>query len=234
MRVVLISSYDRIESIGLRLLSSCLKRAGFETTMIFLPDIYGPMAAADHGLRRTPAAALKQIVDLCAGAGLVGISVMTASFFVAKEVTEAIHAALNVPIIWGGVHPTVRPEECLHGADFVCIGEGERLIVALARRLADGRDCSDVNNLARRDAKGRLAINPLYPLEHDLDALPFPDYEFTHHYVLHDGQVVPFSRALVHFYLTDLASWTDGPVYRVLTTRGCAYRCAFCVNHVLA
>lgn len=234
MRVVLISSYDNVESTGLRILSACLKRARFETTMIFLPDIYGPMAAADYGSKRIPAAALQQIVNLCAGAGLVGISVMTASFFVAKEVTEAIHAALDVPIIWGGIHPTVRPEECLHDADFVCVGEGERMIVELARRLAEGRDCSDVNNLARRDAEGRLAMNPLYPLEHDLDTLPFPDYEFEQHYVLHDGHLVPFSQALMHYYLTDLGSWTDGPTYSVLTTRGCPYRCTYCVNDALA
>ena len=103
MRVALISSYDKIESTGLRILSACLRNAGFATRMIFLPDVYGLMSAVEHGRRRLSAQALQQVVGLCADAGLVGISVMTASFFIAKQVTEAVHASLAVPIIGGGV-----------------------------------------------------------------------------------------------------------------------------------
>jgi anaerobic magnesium-protoporphyrin IX monomethyl ester cyclase len=234
VRVALISCYSQVESTGLRVLSACLKRTGFETGMIFLPDIQEMMVETDYAARHLAAPALQQIADVCAGADLIGIGVMTASFLIAAQLTEALHASLNVPIIWGGVHPTVRPEECLRYADLACIGEGERSIVELARRIAKRRDYGNVHNLASLDTKGRLVKNPLYPLERDLDALPFPDYEFKQHYVLHEGRVVPFSQELMHYYLTDLGSWAPGPVYGVLTTRGCPYRCAYCVNSTLA
>ena len=202
--------------------------------MIFLPDIHEMMVGMDYGARRIAPAALQQIVDLCVDAGLVGISVMTSSFLLARQLTRALHASFNVPIVWGGVHPTVRPGECLRYADLVCIGEGEQAIVELARRIVEGRDYSDVNNLAWLDSEGHLVTNPLYPLEHDLDTLPFPDYEFEQHYVLHEEHVVPFSQDLMEYYLSDIGRWTRSSVYGVLTTRGCPYRCTYCVNNTMA
>jgi anaerobic magnesium-protoporphyrin IX monomethyl ester cyclase len=234
MQVVLISPYSEIEATGLRILSACLKRAGFNTHMVFLPDLRELMAGASYDERVLSPTALRQIVDLCANAGLVGITVMTSSFHLARQLTEYIHATLKVPIIWGGIHPTVCPHECLRYADLVCIGEGERAIVELAQRIAGGLDYGDIRNLARPDQEGRTLINPLNPLESDLDQLPFPDYEFEGHHVLHDGRLTPFSQSLMHYYLTDLGSWARGPLYRVLTTRGCPYRCAYCANNALA
>jgi radical SAM superfamily enzyme YgiQ (UPF0313 family) len=202
--------------------------------MIFLPDLRELMAATDYGVRRLKPRALGQVVELCADAGLVGISVMTAGFYLARQLTEAIHASLTVPIIWGGIHPTVRPRECLQYADLVCVGEGERAIVELARRIAAGRDYGDVNNLAQLDAQAHLLVNPLHPLAQNLDALPFPDYDHAQHFVLHEGQLVPFTQALMNYYLTDVGRWIDGPRYDVVTTRGCPYRCTFCGNDAMA
>lgn len=31
----------------------------------------------------------------------------------------------KTPIIWGGIHPTIRPDECFEYADMVCVGDGE-------------------------------------------------------------------------------------------------------------
>ncbi len=234
MRVVLISTYDKIEATGLRILSACLKQAGFDTNMVFLPSIDRLMSMAAYGSRNIPAKALQQIVDLCEGAGLVGLSVMTASFHEARQVTDAIHEALRVPVIWGGAHPTVRPAECLQFADMVCRGEGERTIIELAQGLREGRDCSQINNLALLGPGGGLVVNPVFPLEQNLDALPFPDYDFAGQFILHDGRIEPCCLGLVNFYLCQLASWADGPVYSVVTSRGCPHRCAYCINHVLA
>jgi anaerobic magnesium-protoporphyrin IX monomethyl ester cyclase len=233
MNVVLISPYSQISSIGLRILSSCLKLAGFTTRMIFLPDIEEMMAGVEYSERQVPPEAMQQLVDLCTDAGLVGITVMTSSFRLARQLSEAIHAAHDVPIIWGGIHPTVRPEECLRYADLVCIGEGEESMVELAQRLAAGRDYHDVNNLAYLDEQECLVENPLYPLIRELDTLPLPDYDYADHYVLHEGEVVRVTQKLMEFYLSDSGAWSRGVIYGILTTRGCPYRCSFCVNNTM-
>ncbi len=232
-RVVLISPYSQVENTGLRLLSACLKQAGFPTRMIFLPDLDEMMVAADYGSRRVSRDALEQIVALCGDAGLIGISVMTTNFYMASQLTRAFHRTLDTPVIWGGVHPTVRPEECLAFADLVCIGEGEQAIVALVQCLATGGDLKIVPNVAWCDDQGRMEINPLAPLVDELDDLPYPDYDNADHFVLHEGMVVPFTRELMNYYLADLGSWASGPAYGVLTTRGCPYHCTYCVNDAL-
>jgi radical SAM superfamily enzyme YgiQ (UPF0313 family) len=234
MRVVLLSPYSGIEATGLRILSACLKRAGFDTRMIFLPDLSEAMAAVNYDQRAIPAAAVQRIAELCSDASLVAMTVMTPSFDLARGLTAEIRRHVAAPILWGGVHPTVCPQECLDHADIVCIGEGERTIVELAERLAQGRGFAEVRNLAWRKAQGDIQCNSLHPLQKELDELPFPDYDYTEHHVLHEGAVVQCTQSLMHYYLTDLGSWTAGPVYGVITTRGCPYRCTYCANNAYA
>lgn len=231
MTVVLISPYSQISAIGLRILSACLKQAGFTTRMLFLPDIHEMMVGVGYKERQVAPAAMQQIVELCRGAGLVGITVMTPSFHLASALTAAIHAAYPVPVIWGGIHPTVEPAESLHHADLVCIGEGEACMVTLAQRLATGEAYTEVPNLAYINDQGQLVVNPLSPLVRNLDELPLPDYDFVDHYVLHEGRVLPMTPALLQFYLSDTAAWARTATYGILTTRGCPYRCTYCVNN---
>ncbi len=233
MRVALISPYSGIEATGLRILSACLKEAGFETRMLFLPDVAEAMAGTHYGTRRLPPDVVQQIVALCADAALVGITVMTPSVLLARLLTRHLRRSLDVPVIWGGVHPTLCPAESLADADLVCVGEGEQTIVELARRIADGADYTGVPGIGYRREDGEAVVNPPYPLQTNLDALPFPDYDFAEHYVLHEGEMLPFSQDLMHYYLTDLGSWASGPVYGVLTTRGCPYSCTYCANDAL-
>jgi radical SAM superfamily enzyme YgiQ (UPF0313 family) len=70
------------------------------------------------------------------------------------------------PIIVGGVHATLNPEEIFEFADIVCIGEGEYPIL----KLLQGK--KDIKNLW---FKGQPKPE-LRPLTNNLDELPFPDY----------------------------------------------------------
>ncbi|MBF0473301.1 MAG: cobalamin B12-binding domain-containing protein [Nitrospirae bacterium] len=70
----------------------------------------------------------------------VGISAMTGSqiTFGLKSAKFVRNINPNIPLVWGGLHPTVLPEETLSTskyADIVCIGEGEITIVELANAL---------------------------------------------------------------------------------------------------
>ena len=89
-----------------------LKREGHEVRLVFLT-----------GEGSLPESVLVDLEDVTDGADLIGVSLMTLHFHRAVQVTERLKG--SCPIIWGGIHPTVRPEECLEYADIVCIGEGE-------------------------------------------------------------------------------------------------------------
>ena len=60
------------------------------------------------------------------GYDLVALSTYTARAFDAYVVADA-YRALGVPVVFGGLHATVLPEEVAGHADAVVVGEGEAL-----------------------------------------------------------------------------------------------------------
>ncbi|MGD9099974.1 MAG: radical SAM protein [Anaerolineae bacterium] len=233
-RVGLISPYSNIAAMGLRQISACLKVAGWDTRLIFLPDAAGRVYASRPHPQDYPPALLEQVCDLCSDVDLVGISVMSSFVGRARALTRAIHERLSLPVVWGGVHPTIRPAECLAWADLVCVGEGEGAMVELVRRMAAGQGHAHVPNIWSKDADGRVTSNPVCPLNGSLDDLPFPDYDLGHQYVLHQDQVTPLTPELLAYCLLD--HFVDGVrvVYMTCMTRGCPYRCAYCSANVMA
>jgi anaerobic magnesium-protoporphyrin IX monomethyl ester cyclase len=119
MKVTLISVYESIISYGMRSLSAVLKEAGFAAQMIFLPR--ETEGFRWEGFRQVyPGTVLDQVADVAGDSDLIGITLMTNYFDNAVQITQHLHLSTKAPIIWGGIHPTLRPEECLQYADLVC------------------------------------------------------------------------------------------------------------------
>ncbi|HOZ45667.1 MAG TPA: radical SAM protein [Candidatus Hydrogenedentes bacterium] len=123
-----------------------------------------------------------------------------------------------VPIVWGGVHPSILPEQTLADplVDLVCVGEGEITAVELAHRLRRDGPCADLRDIPglvwQRD--GSVVRNaPRPPM--NMDDLPPIDYGLVDiaPYILAEG---PGQRSLV-----------------LTTSRGCPMRCGYCYLGVL-
>ena len=136
---------------------------------------------------------LDQVTFLCRGSDLVGVTLMTNFFDGAVQVTERIKRDLDVPVIWGGVHPTIRPQESLEYADIVCVGDGEDAVLELMDRMAAGRDWSDIPNLWIK--RGDVIVrNPPRPLQSNLDIYPPPDYSLEGSpLILFEGIIQPLN-----------------------------------------
>lgn len=115
-KITLISPSQAAIDPGLRGISSFLKVNGYDTTMIFLQKRFEK--TLNNSL-------IKQIAEICEGSSSIGITLMTHEFYLCCELTKELKKLTKIPIIWGGVHPTIRPEECLEHCDSVCRGEGE-------------------------------------------------------------------------------------------------------------
>ncbi len=152
--VVLISPYSGMSAVGLRLISACLRQAGWPTRLVFLPDLEEWLCLPAPHRTGYPPALLDAVCELCADADLVGISVMTNFVLRARSLTQAVHERLGLPVVWGGIHPTVRPAECLEWADLVCVGEGEEATVELVSHLAQGVKATGVANIWARAMVG--------------------------------------------------------------------------------
>ncbi|MBA4358462.1 MAG: B12-binding domain-containing radical SAM protein, partial [Desulfovibrio sp.] len=233
MLAVLISPYPDITSYGLRTISAWLKQEGHATRLIFLPDPFGDDLQA--GVDRYPAAVIEQTAGLCRDADLVGISLMTNYFDNAAQLTDGLKAAgVHAPVLWGGVHATIRPAQCLEHADIVCQGDGEEAAAQLLDCLGQGRDYAQVANLwLKRD--GQVIGNAPRPLTQDLDQYPIPDYSHDDHWVLMGEKIVPLTLELTGKLLArgTVSEYLGMAGYQTMTGRGCPHKCSYCINDTL-
>jgi anaerobic magnesium-protoporphyrin IX monomethyl ester cyclase len=235
MKIALVSPYPDITNYGLRSISATLRAAGHQTQVICMPDFAGDGESAHTRMsaqRYTPKA-LEQMLEAMKGADLVGITLMTHYFDSAKQITKAVKDGLGVPVIWGGFHPSVRPDECIHHADYVAVGDAEDLMLELVKRLENGDQdkLHDIQSLIWK--QGETVIrNQVGSLEQDLDTYPHPDFSMDDHWVLFEGELMPVTKDLMRRYLHNgtVSRMFGRTGYQTMTGRGCPHACTYCGN----
>lgn len=184
--------------LGLLAVGSALDPARFEVTIV-------DARLEGDGL----AAVLAETRDaLC-----LGVTVLTgAPIRDALAVSRAVKAARpDLPVVWGGWHPSLFPRECLAEptVDAVVSGQGEETFAALVERYAAGRDLSGVAGVTWRDGRGEVIQNMPRPLR-DVNDLPAVNYD-----------------------LIPVEAYFDRKGKRQLdyiSSIGCRFRCAFCAD----
>lgn len=156
----------------------------------------------------------KQILDT--KPDIIGITCTTPQFSKMIKIAEEIKKYSSVPIVVGGVHPSVCPEETLAGncIDFIVIGEGEETFAELCEKLSNGEDYTAIQGIGYR-LDGKIVINQKRERISNLDDIPFPAWD-----------LLP-----VESYFLGNEGIMGAPTKRtinVITSRGCPFRCAFC------
>jgi radical SAM superfamily enzyme YgiQ (UPF0313 family) len=229
MKVVLISPYGDTVSFGVRSLSASLKKAGHDVRIVFLPlDMKLVRYDAPYSDR-----ALADLAEICRDAELIGISLMSNFFDLARRLSESLRATVSAPIVWGGIHPTICPEECLEYADIVCQGEAEEALVELVTKLEAGEDHTGTRSFWFRDESGGVIRNDVRPLTQDLDTLPFADMGLDGHYVLDGDSIKPMDLGLLEMNMRRDTLVPNAIAYQTMTSRGCPHDCTYCCNHFL-
>jgi radical SAM superfamily enzyme YgiQ (UPF0313 family) len=203
---------------GLASLSAVLRRAGHETALINLNENLPPVP--------TPAEVFERL--RAERPGLLAFSCLTQQYGAGRELARFLRArAAEIgfslpPLVVGGIHPTMVPREVMADGvwDFVGVGECEDALLELVRRLEAGQDTEVLPNFLcwrgglRPDAPvsvddARIVHNPVGEFP-DLETLPIPDYG------LYDAARITAQKQ----------GW-----FGILTSRGCPYRCTYCLNH---
>jgi len=205
---------------GLAALSAVLKRAGHETRLVNLNENLPPVPKD------------AEIVGLVREwrPGLIGFSCLTMQYTEAVRIAKLLRAAARTegftlpPLVVGGVHPTMVPESVMSDGvwDHVGVGECEDALLQLVTRVERGELVSDVPNFlswkgGRRPAEADQASagEALWIRNNvgefpDFATMPQPDYEL-------------FDTARI---TAQKHGW-----FGLMTSRGCPYRCTYCLNH---
>ncbi len=126
-----------------------------------------------------------------------------------KQYIGTIKQHTSAPIVLGGCGFSIFPAEIMKECDVALgiVGDGEEALATLVDCLEKNRDYSRLPRLARRDAQGRIIINPPR-LDEVLD--------------------VPSARSLM-----DNARYlSEGGMGNLETKRGCPSKCLYCVDPV--
>jgi len=224
MKITLISLHSDLTAVGPRYLAASLKKEGHRVVMVFLSD--------PKEENKPPGEVLMDAVaERAAGSGLVALSMLSCHYNRAKALTSGLRKRLRLPVLWGGIEPTIRPKACLASADLICRGEGEAFIVELAEKWAAGHPYQDLLNLGMMD-QGTMRLNAVRPLIQELDGLPHPDYDLQDHFSGLDSRLEKLD---THTLKKQMAaapiSGLDQKIYyQVMASRGCPHQCAYCCN----
>lgn len=195
----------RIPPLGLFYIASYLNSKGHQVKIVDSRDLILKYSVNNYEL-----AIISSIREF--KPDIIGVNTLTANFNEAVYVTKVIKScAPDIPLIMGGVHPSVEPVLTLKQIpeiDAVCVGEGEEVIL----ELAEGRQ--DIKGLMRRDCIEKYEKRQP---ELNIDKYPFPDFRL--------GNAEFYTR----YTENTLNKWH----YRglgLITSRSCPYSCKFCAS----
>jgi anaerobic magnesium-protoporphyrin IX monomethyl ester cyclase len=153
---------------GLAAMSGVLKAQGHETRLIHVNEGLGPIP--------TPDEVLATVRDYAPG--VIGFSCMSQQYPWASEVARHLRASgVEAPIVVGGVHCTMVPDEVVEDDwwDGVFVGECDDAFAEYVRRLEAGEDVSTTANL-RMKRDGAVIRNAVGAFP-DLKTIAPKDYE---------------------------------------------------------
>ena len=181
---------------GIAYMSGLLKARGIETFLLNVNEQLGYPLDHDRIARDAERIA----------PDLIGFSVLTNQYKYSLDIAGSLKARFDLPIVFGGIHPTMDPQAVLaeKAVDYICMGEGEEaLLEACEKGSPEG-----VRNMGFRQ-NGESILEPLRPYT-DIRSLPPKDYDV--------------------FDFQKMIDAKDGWV-GLLASRGCPYRCTYCLNH---
>ena len=200
------------ESVSLESLSAMLKKHGHTVKLAFDRALFDdknyfsiPILARLFDYKHK---VIEEIVGF--KPDLLGFSVFADNFQWALYIAENVKKRINVPVIFGNIHPTTVPEKIISEdcVDIICLGEGEYPLLELVESMQKGKIDYGIKNLWFKN-DDQIIKNLIRPLIQNLDELLIIDKSLFEDFI-------PIS----DYYLT-------------VTSRGCIYACAYCSQNFL-
>lgn len=143
---------------------------------------------------------------LNAGLICIGISCITGpQIYHLIKIATFIKSISSVPIVVGGSHATILPEQTLESAliDYVVLGKGEIPFLNLVQSLKN----------------------------HDFTGLPMVGHKDGNNVIITKGDVADCDVTEIPYHL--VSKYKKASTVSLLTSRGCLYSCSFCAVKLL-
>lgn len=196
--------------LGLMCVGSCLFHQGYNVNIL------------DANNAKQAKGFFNKIRQELSNAVRVGLSVMSAQIPHALEISKHIRQCdPSIPIIWGGVHPTLYPVQTAKSeyVDFVVKGEGEITSFELLAAIEGGKNFREVKGIAFQDREHQEVIVTDDRELMDMNRLPPIEWQ-----LLEDIRHIGSLREVDKLTLLGIP---------LQTSRGCPHRCAFCIDPIL-
>lgn len=142
---------------------------------------------------------------------LIGITCVIGKWKTVQALARNIKMNFNIPIVVGGVNPSLYPWETLQckDIDFVVSGFGQYPMQELCSRIELGKNVDYTFNVRTRNNIPASKIRGEFVVE-GVDLYPIPD------------------RSILDINQYTMPLLGEGPVTSMLTSAGCPYKCNFC------
>lgn len=208
MRIAFI--YKNAEWLGVEYLVAVLREAGHEVELLFDSGV-GDIEFKMNFLKKymKPEDVMMEKARNFKPQ-LIAVSCLNNMTVWAKRMCSMFKKEFNVPILIGGLQPTMVPEMFFRDdwdVDIICRGEGEDAILELCNSIDRGQIDYSVKNLWFKKPNGEIVKNEMRALDRDIDTLPFPDKSIFYEYGAFKDRLY------------------------IMASRGCPYKCTYCFNH---
>lgn len=210
--VVLITVQPNTDIIGIKYLHAYLRQNGIVSRILILPYYNEAMDSAIEKffIRYKPT--------------LVGLGVLSGEFLTVENLAQFLKSKFYVVTFMGGHHATIDPEGCLKYADYVIRGEAEDALLEICQKMENREEIFDTPNLVYKK-DGEIIKNVMRMPEQNLDKFPFHENLPPETYIFHHGEIKLMDNNLFKKY-----SRYSGRFYSLTTTRGCNFKCSFCIH----
>ena len=192
---------------GLCLLAAIVREQGYE------PNIIDAAALLLNN---------KEVIEILKNQqpDFIGLTSTTVNIYSTSKLADKIKEEFqNIPIILGGAHITIEPQNTMKefkSIDIGVIGEAEITIIELLETLTAKKSLKIVKGIIYREDNKIIQNLPNKIIE-DLDSLPIPAWELLPEIKKH--------------YKQSVARAERKPSMSIMTSRGCPGKCIFCVQN---
>lgn len=158
----------------------------------------------------------------------VGFSIMSSQIVMAYKLAKKIKEKYpDTLVVFGGVHPTLYPEQIVDNPyiDIGVINEGSKTVLEIMNYVCGKIELKDVRGIVFCDDKNNVNITEPQSLDEIADISHF-DFE-----VLDMNKYL--SATTVYNRELNFEGVKDLRLMPIITGLGCCFRCSFCINVIL-